>query len=526
VNHSDSYLRESAVRALGKLEGDLAGKAVVALAVVLKSGEALACVAAAEALEELGEEARPAIPPLLERLADREGSTRFFAAGALASIDPTQAGGALPVLREALRSDDSSLRRKGAQGLGCLGAAATDAAPELVAAMADPKPGVRQAAAWALGETDLASADVLSALRKSLDDPHDPTRINAASSLVVLRAGAADVLPALLAGLKHSDDLLRKRSAWSLGEIGGDLGKAAVAPLAEALGDSEAGVRIRAARALGTLGAAADLAGKVVEALVDVLKSGEAPARVAAAEVLEGLREEARPAIPALLERLADREGSTRFVAAWALASIDSTQAGGALPVLREALSHDDSSLRRKGAQGLGCLGAAATDAAPELVAAMADPKPGVRQAAAWALGETDLASADVLSALRKSLDDPHDPTRINAASSLVVLRAGAADVLPALLAGLKHSDDLLRKRSAWSLGEIGGDLGKAAVAPLAEALGDSEADVRTNAARALGKLGAAAEPALPALRRAEEDPDPEVRNAVGEAIKAIGVPR
>jgi HEAT repeat protein len=50
-------------------------------------------------------------------------------------------------------------------------------------------------------------------------------------------------------------------------------------------------------------------------------------------------------------------------------------------------------------------------------------------------------------------------------------------------------------------------------------ALGADEPEVRAAAARALGKLGKMAAKAAPALQKALDDPDAEVRLAAAEAL-------
>lgn len=56
----------------------------------------------------------------------------------------------------------------------------------------------------------------------------------------------------------------------------------------------------------------------------------------------------------------------------------------------------------------------------------------------------------------------------------------------------------------------------------LVDALRSSDETVRMLAAKILGKMGAAARPALPALQRASDDPDPDVRATVLAAIRRI----
>lgn len=66
-------------------------------------------------------------------------------------------------------------------------------------------------------------------------------------------------------------------------------------------------------------------------------------------------------------------------------------------------------------------------------------------------------------------------------------------------------------------------DLGDAALAPLAEALSDPDANVRVVAAVTLGRLG---DPrAVPALLRRLDDPQPDVGVAVAAAVGSLGSP-
>jgi HEAT repeat protein len=57
------------------------------------------------------------------------------------------------------------------------------------------------------------------------------------------------------------------------------------------------------------------------------------------------------------------------------------------------------------------------------------------------------------------------------------------------------------------------------------EALKDEDWLVRSNAAIALGKIGAAAKDAVPALKKALEDEDPSVRDLAAEALSRIQRP-
>ena len=69
----------------------------------------------------------------------------------------------------------------------------------------------------------------------------------------------------------------------------------------------------------------------------------------------------------------------------------------------------------------------------------------------------------------------------------------------PTLIGNLKSADEAVRLQAIDQLGARGAKAAEA-VAPLTELLKDGSAKVRAHAACALGEIGAAAKPAVPAL--------------------------
>jgi HEAT repeat protein len=78
------------------------------------------------------------------------------------------------------------------------------------------------------------------------------------------------------------------------------------------------------------------------------------------------------------------------------------------------------------------------------------------------------------------------------------------------------------RAASARILGEIG-PAAKDAAPALAEALKDTDRDVRQNAAQALGYIGPGAKVAAPALITALQDKESQVRRAAAFALGKVG---
>ncbi|MFC1851979.1 HEAT repeat domain-containing protein, partial [candidate division CSSED10-310 bacterium] len=106
----------------------------------------------------------------------------------------------------------------------------------------------------------------------------------------------------------------------------------------------------------------------------------------------------------------------------------------------------------------------------------------------------------------------------------LVPAEAGKSDDKKAkrLIKDLKKSRVASeRSEAAWDLGELGV---VAAVPALTEALRDSSAAVRANAATSLGKLGDAAKTALPALRELLNDSSGSVVASAAWSLVKHGV--
>ena len=87
----------------------------------------------------------------------------------------------------------------------------------------------------------------------------------------------------------------------------------------------------------------------------------------------------------------------------------------------------------------------------------------------------------------------------------------------------LSDPDPALRALAARTFWGMGARAGSGAIAPLAEALADTDVSVRVSAAMALDNMGPAAAPAVPALIKALRDPDAKVRPWAARALGSIG---
>jgi lysophospholipase L1-like esterase len=156
--------------------------------------------------------------------------------------------------------------------------------------------------------------------------------------------------------------------------------------------------------------------------------------------------------------------------------------------------------------------------AARALAGALEDPDPAVRLEALRALGRAPGAAAQARAALYRRLDDAHEPLRLAAAEALWRLPPDTGDV-SALAGRLGHADAYVAAFAEAALQR----LGPAALTVVTLALDDERAAARRRAARLLGRLGAGARSARPALERLLGDADPGVRRQAAKALGLVG---
>jgi HEAT repeat protein len=286
-------------------------------------------------------------------------------------------------------------------------------------------------------------------------------------------------------------------------------------------------LRARAARALGQVEPAPEVA---VPALESLLNAAEPELRQAAAEGLTGL-------LPALWQS-----------AAWVVAGApgiavrdDALRTAVRLaPVAGRGLTHSDQDVRsscaailRASAATLGRL--AASPLPPDLLET--DREEAQRrnradlQLLANGLGEQ-------AQALARAVGDTHWDIRMQAlaaveqlakvrghwvpqGSSKDVLREALVSLVPALAEAARDSEVRVRLEAVSTL-EMLGLLAAPAVPALVEALEDSNRFVRWTAVRTLGALGAAAGDAWPGLSRVLEDTDLDLRLAAAAALEQL----
>ncbi|MFZ5525718.1 MAG: HEAT repeat domain-containing protein [Pseudomonadota bacterium] len=277
--------------------------------------------------------------------------------------------------------------------------------------------------------------------------------------------------------------------------------------LLHALHDTDAAVRAEAA---GRLAYWEDEA--TVAALVRTLEDPEPTVREAAAHSLGELKQ---PASAEALLLAADH--AQPFVRASVLRALRELRLPAAFDPALRALADAEAGVRLEAVGVLGWL--KREEALPGLATlAGTDPDADVRRAAVGALGFAPAGGVAVLPALLTATRDAAWQVREEAATTLGKLRLGGA--FQPLLDLLDDDWWQVRLRAARALGQLGPAHNVPAVPALSRLLTESIANLRKEAVIALGETRH--ESALPAVRLAAEDPDPEVRKVARLALTQL----
>jgi HEAT repeat protein len=557
LRHKNPSFRIIAARSLGA--AGAAAKPVLPLLVkALDDRDGNVRIEVAGALLQLGHEADRAAALLLAALKDRDRAVRDRAVQALRYSPKPPATAAVPRLRQALADEDAAVRGAAAWALAGIGPGAKDAMPDLRKALDDANGQARVGAAYALCRAGDAKAG-LSVLIAALQERDAPALHDACLALAQLGAPAQPAVPALLALVKAKTEPACGDACYALHGIGPaaraalpallaelrglparppnppspglshpmhalvGIGKDAIAPLIALLRDQDFDVRGRARATLALIGqdavpalAAAwkgddkllrenawwalfEVGGPAATAVfLDALN--DPGYRLEAAHGLMHMRSVPATALPALLKLLDDPDPEMRARVARAVGMVDGVSGLGRLhapasaarrraALALEPLLNDKSGhVREEALIGLRCLG---LDAVPVWSRAMKHPDVEVRRLATQGFNPRDaigLRSAEVVPALLAAVDDPDERVSANARGALTDLGRPAPEVVQGLL----------------------------------QVLLDQKAAHRVRAAEYLGAAGAAAGHLVPRLRPLLNDPDPNVRAAVGQALKKI----
>jgi HEAT repeat protein len=378
---------------------------------------------------------------------------------------------------------DPAVRLAAARALGRIGPDPAGAARALQPLLGDADPAVRTA-----GIDGLAGLSQDLVAPTQTGNPRDISR--------ALLPIARPVVPLLAGAIADPDPTVRRRALESLRSLTDPL---ADAPVSSGNRDTLASLA----------GVVADHAAEIAAAL-----GGSPSERPQAGRVLENLATVRLRLVPATWQPQADAHAPTD-PAGRGLMAVAGT--------LTQALCDPDRRVRQSAVQALEGLPEANDITTPVFVQALHDPDPFVRWAAVRGLARNAPAQADLaIPALARLLTERDFDVRLRAIEALQ--RYGLdrlRPTLPALARAALRGDADSRLKVIGVLDELKADTAEVVDAHAASLTAD-DGRVRKAAAEALLHLGPRAKAAVPALRGALEDSDPDVRRTAGEAILAI----
>ena len=234
---------------------------------------------------------------------------------------------------------------------------------------------------------------------------------------------------------------------------------------------------------------------------------------------IEGIEEYGEAAVPRLTKVLDEAPSRRRTAAVLALAKF---VPGVALPHLLEGLQSESSqSIQQLFLNRIAEMGPAAATAAPILRAML-------RKESLSYYGESVVRTLAAVTGnagipdLVAQLDDPDPNFRRRTLRVLANLAASHSEARAALIRALSDPERVVRREVIELLGQIvrrgEGDV----VEPLRPCLADPDAEIRAGAANVLGRLKAAASPAVPELLVAMRDPEDAVRIAATATVDGM----
>lgn len=274
------------------------------LAQTLRTGNMQAKQDALLDLQEMGSNAKAAVPAVVDLLKDKSEELRSRAFDVLESLGPS-AEAAVPALIKLIGGANDADRPRAARVLGSIGPTAEQAVPVLVDSLDDQNSSLKDAAAEALAKMGAAASN--SAINFMIGQFHEyvsfvPERL--------AKFGPAAV-PALLKSIKDEDGNVMGHSVETFEKMA-DLARdgafpqaaAAVPALIEVAHFPGGEARLKAIETLGKMGSAAKAA---VPDLINILQHGDSETRYRAARALGEIGGNARAALPALKEALGDQ---------------------------------------------------------------------------------------------------------------------------------------------------------------------------------------------------------------------------
>lgn len=175
-----------------------------------------------------------------------------------------------------------------------------------------------------------------------------------------------------------------------------------------------------------------------------------------------------------------------------------------------------DAVHRTEAMEALIAMGSSAIDA---LIWGLSNENPQIREMSVWTLSEIETPAERIVPAIISSLTDSDETIRVIGSVALQNLGEPA---VPYLIDALSAPAAEIRLNAAYALGEIGTSL-DTVIPALIDTLTDPEWNVRRLVVRALVRIGT---PAVDSLIQALNSPDQDLRRMAERALNDIGTPQ
>jgi HEAT repeat protein len=532
LNHKDSETARQAAE-LAPLLAQVPTEALEPLTTALQSSEPMVRTAAATLMAHLGPRAAPAVPALCAAIRQSypaqfdpsQPSTFIIGADwaywqALAAIGPAAA---MPVA-ELLQHEHPLVRLLAATILGEMGPAAAEAAADaLQKALQDPIGNVAIEAAGALLRLGVAQEAALRTLQMAIEAP-DRIALSAIALLPRLGQAGQKLLPVALAQLSSDNPYARYAAVGLIATLAPEQAQRYLPQLAELTTDNQELIRQQVAVVLQKLGPAG---GAAATAVARAWQQEQSEAmRDAWIDALLAMGAEARPALKTLLQAAADEQlpvnRRLRLIAA--LPQVDAS-AAATLELLLEQSRARDADIRAAAAQALGQMRPLPPAAVERLITlAQQDNRWAPRRAALLALlaAGTQAQSAHTPLQTLAQRTPPDALALLAQAASAAVAKqpARARQIVQAALRSPKADIRTAALEALLILTPTPAEL-----PILQRLLTEPSTDSRLLAARAIGRLGPAAQSAVPQLTALLDQNEPTVQQAALEALGQMGPP-
>ena len=375
-----------------------------------------------------------------------------------------------------LKSTDDLVRLRAIDALGARRQKAAEAVAPLMELLKSKSAKVRAHAAWSLGEIGSPAKTVVAALTELFKDPNEAVRRQAVNAVINIQPGPQVAVPLCV----------------------------------KLLEDSDAGVRIRIMNAI------ADAGPPAVPGMIDALKNDKAA--YWACLVLREMGPVAKDAVPALIDRLQDKDPAIRREAILALAAMEreATSAAGSV-----AAALDDEHTRVAATYALGRIGQIPADADGRIRANSKSDDKVLSTASLWALArvhpEDKELRREATEQLIARLKEKDSLVRVAAAHALVALPPAPEITMPIWEKAFQDADETTIRHALGAFVTLGAP----AVPRLVNALKYEQ--VRGHVIYALGEIGPAAAPATPALAKLINDQDDRIAHEAVIALAKIG---